>query len=240
MRCDPKLCDWSPRPRCARLRVMNSENEDPFDSNEDQAPIDPTGEEHLEETSASADGQGTDSDHDDEESSKPRIKGPIPRELFSEYEERPFKICTRCGESLIHFEEGYRVSKIYKAGEVIFEYALCVPCVRNMMEESSEESRNRLFEFQFSRLRDVDSTDECALCERTRAETRHGEFGLAATCCGEGLIEAHMMCSYCMEEMSELVSDETRRGWNRFVEENFPGVPADFEPFPVRDAPAFL
>ena len=168
---------------------------------------------------------------------------PIPRVLFSEYEDRPFKICTRCGESLAHFKEGYRISKVFKAAETIFEYALCVPCLQNMAEESSAESRDALFDFQFSRLRDVKGYHECAYCDRPEAPTTEGnpqEYGLAAICMGEQMAEVNRICSLCMDEMGELVSEETRSGWDRFVEENFPGVPVDFEPFPHRDAPAFL
>ena len=43
-----------------------------------------------------------------------------------------------------------------------------------------------------------------------------------------------------MEEMNALVSEKTRRGWDRFVEENFPGVPADFEPMPINSPAHFI
>jgi len=165
---------------------------------------------------------------------------PIPRLLFSEYEDRPFKICTRCGESLAHFEEGYRISKVFKADEAIFEYALCVPCLQKMAEESSAESRDAMFEFQFSRLREVEGYDECAYCERPEAPSVVGspqEYGVAAICMGEQMAEVNRICSPCMDEMSELVSEETRSGWDRFIQENFPGVPADFEPLPMRHTP---
>ena len=89
----------------------------------------------------------------------PSPKGPIPEELYSFYEERPFKICTRCGEGLEDFESGYRVSKVFRAGEVLFEYALCVPCLQRMLEEASEESRARLTEFHMRRFRFVSGFD---------------------------------------------------------------------------------
>ena len=158
---------------------------------------------------------------------------PIPEILYSFYEERPFRICTRCGESLPEFEEGYRVSKVFKAGEVLFEYALCFPCLEAMMEESSEESKQRLAKFQEERFRNVTGFDECNLCPRTRGETRGDEYGLMGICQGTEMLDSGMICVDCMEEMAELVSDETRRGWDKFKEENFPGIPADFAPGPV-------
>ena len=166
--------------------------------------------------------------------------GPIPLELYSFYEDRPFHTCTRCGEGLYDFKNGYRVSKVYKGDEVIFEYALCVPCLHNMMEESSEESRQRLYDYQMSRLREVSGFDECALCDRENESSQPLEYGLVGICLGEAIVEANKICGLCMEEMSELVSKKTRESWDRFVEENFPGVPADFEPFPIRNAPTLL
>ena len=158
---------------------------------------------------------------------------PIPEVLHSFYEERPFKICTRCGESLADFEDGFRVSKHFKAGETIIEYALCFPCLHQMIEESSEESKERLMEFQMSRFRNVSGFDECNLCEKTQETARDHEFGLVGICQGSDMLDSGMVCVDCIEEMSELVSEETRGGWDRFKEENFPGIPADFAPGPV-------
>ncbi len=177
-------------------------------------------------------------DHDlrspDEDGSYLRVRGPIPEELYSFYEERPFKSCTRCGEGLVDFEQGYRVSKVYRGEEVIFEYALCLHCLRTMFEESSEESKRALMEFQRARYRFVSGFDECALCENTREALPTLEYGLVGICLGDGLAESNLICGCCMEAMSECVSEETRKGWDRFVEDNFPGVPADFEPMPIR------
>lgn len=158
--------------------------------------------------------------------------GAIPPVLHSLYEGRPFLTCTRCGETLADFEEGYRISKNFRRGEVVIEYALCLPCLTRMLEESSEESKRNLARFQAERLREVSGFDDCAFCERSRAEARNAEFGLAGICCGDRLLEGAMVCIDCIEAMHEVLSEETTRLWDRFREENFPGVPADFEPFP--------
>jgi hypothetical protein len=157
---------------------------------------------------------------------------PIPEVLHSFYEERPFLTCTRCGESLADFEEGYRISKNFKKGEVLIEYALCMPCLLRMLEESSEESKRNLAKFHEERQRDVSGIDECAFCECTRAGARDEEFGIAGVCQGDRLLDSAMICVDCMEDMYAVLSEETKDVWRRFREENFPGVPADFEPFP--------
>ncbi len=158
--------------------------------------------------------------------------GAIPPLLHSFYEERPFLTCTRCGESLADFEEGYRISKNFRRGETIVEYALCFPCLTRLLDESSEESKENLARFQAEHLREVSGFDECAFCERTRATARNEEFGLAGMCRGDRLLESAMICIDCIEAMHAVLSEETKRTWDRFREENFPGVPADFEPFP--------
>lgn len=170
----------------------------------------------------------------------PEHGGPIPEVLHSFYEDRPFVSCTRCGESLADFEEGYRISKNFKKGEVIIEYALCFPCLERMMDEASEESKRRLAEFQEERFRDISGFRECSLCERTLVEARNNEYGLVGVCRGHELHDSAMICLDCMEDMSEIISVETRSNWDRFREENFPGVPGDFEPMPDRAPPVVL
>ena len=71
----------------------------------------------------------------------------IPFELYSEYEDRPFHTCTRCGETLMDYDEGYQIAKIFKNGEAIFEYALCFSCHSEMISEFSSESRQALEDF---------------------------------------------------------------------------------------------
>lgn len=157
---------------------------------------------------------------------------PIPELLHSLYEERPFLTCTRCGESLADFEDGFRISKNFKKGEVLIEYALCMPCLMRMLEESSEESKRNLAKFHEDHHRDVSGFDDCAFCEKTRAEARGEEFGIAGVCQGDRMLDSAMICIDCMEAMHAVLSKETTESWRRFREENFPGVPGDFEPFP--------
>lgn len=165
---------------------------------------------------------------------------PIPEVLYSLYEDRPFRTCTRCGESLIHFAEGFRISKNFRRGETILEYAMCMPCLTRMIDEMSEESKQRHAEYQAEHYRGVSGFDECALCEETRLEVRDGEYGLIGVCQGDQMGDSAMVCVNCMETMAELMSEETRRTWERFREENFPGVPCDLEPFPIGHAPSLL
>ena len=164
--------------------------------------------------------------------------GPIPPEMYSDYESRPFKICTRCGETLFDFTEGFRVSKVYRQGEVLFEYALCAPCFLGILEESSDETKEALYEYQRDRIRMDTGADECVLCGCAREDIENQEFALVAACLRDNLLDINLVCGACVESMNGFVSKKTRDVWDRFVEENFPGIPSDFEPLPSQ--PAFF
>ncbi len=157
---------------------------------------------------------------------------PIPELLHSVYEERPFRTCTRCGESLSEFESGYRISKEFRKGEVVLEYAICHPCLERMLEESSVESKQNLARFHEVHFKGPLGFDQCAFCEKIKSAVRDDEYAIAGMCLGTRLMEQAMVCVECAEAMHAVLSEHTTRIWRRFREENFPGVPVDFEPFP--------
>ena len=150
----------------------------------------------------------------------------IPREFHSEYEERPFQSCTRCGEMLAEIAEGYQVFKLYRGGEAIYEYALCHPCHAGAVREFSVESRQRLEAYHRQRVSLNLGRGKCAVCGNARGEGGEPEFSLTAACQGHRLLHALMVCGLCRQEMQSLLSKETRKVWDRFVNENLPGVPA--------------
>ncbi len=159
---------------------------------------------------------------------------PIPEELHSEYEERPFLTCTRCGESLREFEEGYQVAKVFKRGEVIFEYALCAPCHSGIVDEFSSESRRALEDFFTENMTSGLGAGVCGICNRGRADLSEPEYTLGAVCLGSDLLESLMICSECTERSNAFISKKTQGIYGDFINDNFPGVPADALPDPTR------
>jgi hypothetical protein len=149
----------------------------------------------------------------------------IPSEFHSEYEGRPFRTCTRCGEMLEEIAGGYQIFKLYRNGEAIYEYALCHPCHAGVLAEFSAESRRRLAEFHRERVSLNLGRWTCAVCGNGRGEDR--EFSISGACEGRRLIHELMVCGRCRVGMEALLSRETRDVWNRFVDENFPGIPAN-------------
>jgi len=164
------------------------------------------------------------------------IPSDIPEELHSEYEERPFQSCTRCGESLEDFEEGYQISKIYRAEECIMEYAICYHCHTSMLEEFSQSSRDAMQRYQAENVRGGLGMHVCAVCDNKREAGVMKEYGLAAICFGMDMIEAVCICGGCSEKMQEVISEETRDRWNKFIEENFPCAPNEVNPEPAKPA----
>ncbi|MCB1227425.1 MAG: hypothetical protein KDK99_16525 [Verrucomicrobiales bacterium] len=167
-----------------------------------------------------------------EDSFKPSAQ-PIPRELHSEYEERPFHTCTRCGESLADFAGGYQISKSFKRGECVFEFALCDHCRTALMAEFSEESKRRLATHQEEHLTMDRGLSHCAGCGAKRDDSGLKEFVVSGMCEGDALLHSLLLCGDCGDGVQQQLSKATRDTWRRFVNDNFPGPPpADALPIP--------
>lgn len=159
---------------------------------------------------------------------------PIPKELHSEYEERPFRTCTRCGETLCDFAEGYQIAKVFRRGEVVFEYALCAPCHTGLVDEFSDESRQALEKFYTESMTAGLGPHTCAICRCERADLAEPEFTLGAVCHGSELLESLMICATCAEKSNAFISAKTQKIFDDFINDNFPGVPADALPSPTQ------
>jgi len=151
----------------------------------------------------------------------------IPDELNSDYTDERFKNCTRCGETLADFPGGFQISKAWKRGECVFEYALCDHCRTAMMEEFSKESKDRLAKFQEERVFFGGGLQQCSVCQRPRVEGNDSDFVITGVCEGDRMLHGIMVCSKCGEQTQELLSKHTKDTWRRFKDENFPGPPGD-------------
>jgi hypothetical protein len=172
------------------------------------------------------------------DSPQPPPPPPIPPDLYSEYEDRPFAHCTRCGETLPDDEHGFQVTKAYKRGECVMEYALCDHCRNAMMDEFSQESKNRLGQYQHEHVRLDRGLDCCAVCGVSRVSESLPDFVITGMCEGQGLRHSFMICGRCGDSIQEIISTKTRDTWRRFVDENFPGPPSEGEYPEIETAPA--
>lgn len=158
-------------------------------------------------------------------------KKPVPREFHSEYEGRPFRNCSHCGEPLAAFSN-YQINKAWRNNECVFEYVFCEECRERMLESFSLESKQRLMQHQEKHLRDVHGTAECAFCGSSRAGTAMQDYIVTALCSGEHLLDSIMICEPCQLITHELLSDQTRDVRRRFFED-LPGIPPDWEGLPI-------
>lgn len=172
-------------------------------------------------------------------SEPPQDKQPIPREFHSEYEDRPFRSCSHCGELLANFRH-YQINKAWRNGECVFEYAFCEDCRDRMIEEFSEESKTRMMQHQENHMREVHGTGECANCGTTQAQSPMRDYVITALCSGESMLDSLMICENCQMEIHEMLSEKTRNVRRRFFED-LPGVPPDWEGLPLlEDAPELV
>lgn len=163
---------------------------------------------------------------------------PIPRDLHCEYEERAFRHCTRCGETLEDDQGGFQISKAYKKGECVMEYALCDHCRIAMMEEFSQESKKRLSDYQHENVDLHRGLHHCSVCGVARSEEGMDDFVITGICEGVNLIHSIMVCGKCGDGIQELISVKTRDTWRRFVDENFPGPPSEGEYPEIEEVPS--
>jgi len=176
----------------------------------------------------------------------------VPTTFDSFETDEPFSHCCDCGCDLEQASM-FIVNKSYVGDECVFELALCMDCRQKMQSQLSEQSRVAMFDFMHDRV-DMDArkttlgidseTDaylaHCITCNQTR-ESVTG-YTLGAMFCIRNLIKGPfpmLMCNKCEEELSETISDETRKMWDEFIGEHFPGPPAEIK-LPTGTKPVFI
>ena len=177
----------------------------------------------------------------------------VPAVFHSFLEEGPFTKCTVCGADLREDGTPYLIHKAFHREEVIFEYALCLPCRARMMEELSKESIERINgymeqydmearaeELLADRGPDVSSwLSHCLITGRPVDEA--DEHHIYAFCDGPDLIFNGLpmaLVGDVNEEMNELLSQKTRDRLDGFVDEQF-GLPPELKQ-PIKDSPVFV
>ncbi len=178
---------------------------------------------------------------------------PIPQPFQSIYLEGLFTHCVDCECDLLDSNIPYTVVKHVVGQEPVFEMALCLECAANLRSQYSVETQQRLNEFLEQAQRrepspvpddqDDDFTWEdgiaaCFSCGKPRQDCRRYE--LAGVCLNEDLLvqaptdlgftTPFLLCDDCNEQISKLISRQTRDAWDRFMEDHFdspPGIELD-------------
>lgn len=167
---------------------------------------------------------------------------------------KPFTNCCDCGCDLTNNYTSYTVQKSYVGNECIFEYAICSDCVESISEQFSEKSREAMFDFFHDRADfeeklirlgpDAtidDHIEKCFTCGTLREEAT--SYSYSGHFMGSILLPGIfpvMFCDKCEEELTECLSEKTREVWERFLQEHFPGPPADALDKPRTGKPILL
>jgi len=163
----------------------------------------------------------------------------------------PFPRCCSC--SLPFDEVPYQVSKHFKKDEPIIEFAICLDCNMNLVEEFSEESKAAAQRFYTTELtfdaaqerveRDGDTIENwvacCNVCERERAKL--DRYSLNARFEKSNLLYEPppiCLCEKCEERFSEGLSKKTREIRDGFMKDHVIPDPTEARKLPSGPKPA--
>ena len=170
----------------------------------------------------------------------------IPTSFHSVEHDGPFTKCLMCNGELVANGKDYMIEKVYRGTEVILELAMCTDCRegcgKSMSVESMEaiqkyfesnldaETRIReLYHAPSANTNNVDAWIEtCVLKGKSIDDLR--EYQVIAYCNGNELIKGFfpiMISGDAVEEISELLSEQSKGWMDDFVGDNF-GMPSEF------------
>ena len=184
-------------------------------------------------------------------------EGGVPPSLHSTQTNAPFTHCIDCGGELLGSWIPYAIEKIFRQGEVVFEYAICAPCVGTIAMEYSAESLENIREYlagspldegsEIDRILRAfgqatedglapdeqpeaeDDPDRCHRCGASEIGFAE-ERTVAALLIGDRLAtDVSALCGACTEGIEAVLSEKTRDVQGDFIVRNFPGVPAGLD-----------
>lgn len=162
---------------------------------------------------------------------------PIPKEFYDSTTKTPLAHCKRCKKELLVSHAEYVIEKVVKRidgiEQVLFEYAICMDCIKDVQDEISEESAENIKQHMLAKMeavrdRPFEGTNACLWSGIPREEL--DEFQLIAKCVGDKTFSFQppfMVSGAMMEELDGLLSAKTRDTLDRFMDDNF-GPPPEF------------
>lgn len=180
---------------------------------------------------------------------------PLPPIFYAEETGQPFSTCLHCSCSLLDtqtpylIEKAFRTYQPYASTDLVFEYAICLACFDTIWDTFSEASRQHLdayFNDQVDPLAraqtlleqqplDVNHWVSHCFIKGTPA-TALTEYQLMAVGVGDLLVLSHVPCligGEALDEITTLLSKETRDELGGFMRDFFPQPPGLEEDFPI-------
>ncbi len=177
---------------------------------------------------------------------------PIAPAFFNSETKAPFEQCADCGKSLLEDDCHYFVEKAvknyveYKTQEIIFEYAICEPCMSQAFNVLSEESKQSLMEYLYAqnppaRVVNPEEDDASYLIENCMVKgTSIGqdvEYQIQGEFIGDRMVVGRMPVAVgfqAINEMSEVLSEKTKDDLEDFINKIRPVPPELEDLFPRR------
>lgn len=168
---------------------------------------------------------------------------PIPPVFQSLEKDGPFEKCINCDTFLLDGTT-YLIERAFKGSEPIIEMAVCLECHDRLAQELSQESREKMTEFMKGRVdqkarnklmlksecvSEVDTwLSNCLLTGAASEDCQERQiYGL---CIGDQMIldqMPFMISGAGIEEMTGLLSEQTKGWMHDFMDKNF-GMPPEF------------
>ena len=171
----------------------------------------------------------------------------IPTEFFSDVTGKEISNCIQCEKFLLKQGTTYLIEKSIKrypnsdATSTIFEYAICQECAMEWREKLSKDSAEKIDQFMGKYLspelydnnevlrKGADISQWINKCLVTgKAITDSQEYQIACMCDGKQIIYGqlpYMISGEVMEQISELLSAETKEEMDGFMDKLYTGPP---------------
>lgn len=170
---------------------------------------------------------------------------PIPRIFFDYVIEAPIRKCLLCERDLLEADVLYMVEKAIKEPDVLYEFAVCLPCMQKSQQMISPESAENIQAFFVERVNlrararkllaapppfTVDDwLTECLVTGKLRTELR--EYTIYGLFLNDKILLGelpYLISADALVEIASLLSQTTKDEMGRFSDENL-GVPPEFE-----------
>jgi hypothetical protein len=156
--------------------------------------------------------------------------GPVPPDLRSAYHEGPFPSCSDCGRPFGDDDaEPHLIERVFRGGESIFEYALCLPCALLLMSQYSEESKRNLESYFAERLAPDAPEGSCDRCGLSGDSLEEERTVAGAAMSGSLLGRTLVICGGCADGAEAVLSKKTKEAFDAFVRRVCPTLPADVD-----------
>ena len=163
----------------------------------------------------------------------------IPKTLHCYSTGEPFTHCIDCNRYLLDDGQNYFIEKAirqynkegYKAKDVIFEYAMCMDCAEKIKAKMSRASRTAMENYMMqNHSMDALNTTDLQCTVKGESIDKYPEYQVFSMCQGSTMLTQQPMAigSDALEELSELISEETKDEWDRLMGDFF-GTPPELQ-----------